>query len=286
MRTVCAPLMANVHAFDEHLTRDARGRERRNGRTTAARVRRPISGITRRIGPSTTRIRIGGNVQQAKLLVKMHPIIRRRPRRSASKDWCGSRPSSARTARSRISSCSSGDPTLAAAALDAVRQWQYQTTLLNGDPVEVMTEIEVNFTLAISGAGLQSAAGLARLRASAQAGDAGRRTESCPTSPLINRAALHHERDLLQYADILQRIARHRDDIGQIAAALARRSGPASPSSFAPFNVPACNAASGVMPYFTISTNSRACVPCGNGPTSEPIAIGTPAASCVRNSRA
>jgi protein TonB len=36
---------------------------------------------------------------------------------------------------------------LAAAALDAVRQWQYQSTLLNGDPVEVVTQIDVNFTL-------------------------------------------------------------------------------------------------------------------------------------------
>ena len=41
----------------------------------------------------------------------------------------------------------SGDPILAAAALDAVRQWKYSTTLLNGDPVEVMTQIDVNFTL-------------------------------------------------------------------------------------------------------------------------------------------
>ena len=42
----------------------------------------------------------------------------------------------------------SGDPMLATAALDAVRQWQYSTTLLNGDPVEVVTQIDVNFTLA------------------------------------------------------------------------------------------------------------------------------------------
>jgi protein TonB len=42
----------------------------------------------------------------------------------------------------------SGDPLLAAAAIDAVRQWKYETTLLNGDPVEVVTEIQVNFTLA------------------------------------------------------------------------------------------------------------------------------------------
>ena len=43
-------------------------------------------------------------------------------------------------------------------------------------------------------------------------------------------------------------------------------------------------AASGDIPNFTIKTNSRACVPCGNGPTSDPIAMGTPAASCLLNS--
>jgi protein TonB len=40
------------------------------------------------------------------------------------------------------------DTRLAQAATDAVRQWRYQPTLLNGQPVEVITEIEVNFTLA------------------------------------------------------------------------------------------------------------------------------------------
>ncbi len=39
------------------------------------------------------------------------------------------------------------DPRLVRAALDAVKQWRYETTLLNGNPVEVETEIEVNFTL-------------------------------------------------------------------------------------------------------------------------------------------
>jgi protein TonB len=41
----------------------------------------------------------------------------------------------------------SGSPLLVNAALDAVKQWRYQPTLLNGVPVEVVTEIEVNFTL-------------------------------------------------------------------------------------------------------------------------------------------
>jgi protein TonB len=41
----------------------------------------------------------------------------------------------------------SGHPLLVPAALEAVKQWVYQPTLLNGSPVEVKTEISVNFTL-------------------------------------------------------------------------------------------------------------------------------------------
>src|SRR5258706_5652346 len=42
----------------------------------------------------------------------------------------------------------SGDPMLAPAAIDAVRQWKYKPYLLNGKAVEVDTQIAVNFTLA------------------------------------------------------------------------------------------------------------------------------------------
>ena len=41
----------------------------------------------------------------------------------------------------------SGHPLLVKAALEAVEQWRYQPTLLNGQPVEVETEIDVNFSL-------------------------------------------------------------------------------------------------------------------------------------------
>jgi protein TonB len=37
---------------------------------------------------------------------------------------------------------------LADAALEGVKQWTYQPTLLNGNPVEVVTRVFVNFTLA------------------------------------------------------------------------------------------------------------------------------------------
>ena len=42
----------------------------------------------------------------------------------------------------------SGDPMLTQAALDAVKQWKYRPYLLGGKPVEVVTQITVNFQLA------------------------------------------------------------------------------------------------------------------------------------------
>jgi protein TonB len=42
----------------------------------------------------------------------------------------------------------SGHPLLLQAAVDAVSRWRYQPTLLNGEPVEVLTEIDVIFQLA------------------------------------------------------------------------------------------------------------------------------------------
>ena len=36
---------------------------------------------------------------------------------------------------------------LAQAAVDAIRLWQFEPTRLNGEPVEIMTEITVNFQL-------------------------------------------------------------------------------------------------------------------------------------------
>ncbi|MGE5206888.1 MAG: energy transducer TonB [Chlamydiota bacterium] len=41
----------------------------------------------------------------------------------------------------------SGHPMLAPAAIEAVRQWRYRPYRLNGEPVEVETEITVNFVL-------------------------------------------------------------------------------------------------------------------------------------------
>jgi protein TonB len=42
----------------------------------------------------------------------------------------------------------SGHPLLAPAAIKAVKQWKYKPYLLNGNPIEVESQVTVNFTLA------------------------------------------------------------------------------------------------------------------------------------------
>ena len=41
----------------------------------------------------------------------------------------------------------SGESMLAQAAVDAVRQWKYRPFLLNAEPVEIQTQITINFKL-------------------------------------------------------------------------------------------------------------------------------------------
>jgi protein TonB len=41
----------------------------------------------------------------------------------------------------------SGEPVLVRAAVDAVKQWKYKPYYLNGEPVEITTQITVNFRL-------------------------------------------------------------------------------------------------------------------------------------------
>ena len=40
-----------------------------------------------------------------------------------------------------------GHPMLVPAAIDAVRQWRYRPYVLNNEPVEVETQVTVNFSL-------------------------------------------------------------------------------------------------------------------------------------------
>jgi TonB family protein len=97
---------------------------------------------------STVRLRVGGNLQSAKLISKPVPRYPAEAKQARIQGVVKLFAVIGREGAVGNLTVISGDPTLATAAMDAVKQWVYQPTLLNGNPVEVETEIDVNFTLA------------------------------------------------------------------------------------------------------------------------------------------
>jgi protein TonB len=95
----------------------------------------------------TKPVAIGGDVLGAKLIKKVLPIyppIARQARISGTVQLIGIIAKDGTIQQLRVVS---GNPLLVPAALDAVRQWIYRPTLLNGQAVEVIAPIDVTFTL-------------------------------------------------------------------------------------------------------------------------------------------
>ncbi len=94
------------------------------------------------------RIRVGGNVQATQLVTKVMPVY---PPSAKAQRVQGSVTMSADITKdgvpTELTVISTPSAELADSALDAVRQWRYKPTLLNGNPVEVETRIDVNYTL-------------------------------------------------------------------------------------------------------------------------------------------
>ena len=96
---------------------------------------------------TTQRIRVGGNVEQAALV---HQVMPQYPQIAKTAHISGTVILHAIIAKDgtvQELQYISGPPLLMRAAMDAVHQWRYKPTLLNGDPVEVDTTISVVFTL-------------------------------------------------------------------------------------------------------------------------------------------
>jgi len=95
------------------------------------------------------RIRIGGNLEAAKVLTKVQPVYPESAKAAGSQGTVvlhavvgmDGKPLFLQVLNSQI------EPELARAAVEAVSQWRYQPTLLNDEPVEVDTTITVHFTL-------------------------------------------------------------------------------------------------------------------------------------------
>ena len=93
------------------------------------------------------RIRVGGNVQLANRIRNVTPIYPPLAKQARIQGRVVLDAVISKDGSIQNLTVKSGHALLIQAALDAVKQWVYKPTLLNGEPVEVSTEIEVNFTL-------------------------------------------------------------------------------------------------------------------------------------------
>ena len=100
--------------------------------------------------PTPTRIRVGGNVQAANLVKKVEPVYPPLARQALIDGTVRFTAIIGGDGHILNLQLVSGHPLLVPAAQDAVRQWVYRPTLLNGTPVEVVTQIDVPFTLSNS----------------------------------------------------------------------------------------------------------------------------------------
>jgi periplasmic protein TonB len=95
----------------------------------------------------TKRIRQGGDVEAARLIYGPKPDYPQLARMARIQGTVQLEALIAADGTIKGLKVISGHPLLVKAAVEAVEQWRYQPTLLNGDPVEVETEIDVTFSL-------------------------------------------------------------------------------------------------------------------------------------------
>lgn len=93
------------------------------------------------------RIRIGGNVMTAKIVQKVQPVYPPLARQTRIQGTVRLHAIIGKDGLVKQLEVISGHPALLQSALDAVRKWQYEPVLLNGEPVEVDTTIDVIYAL-------------------------------------------------------------------------------------------------------------------------------------------
>jgi len=106
----------------------------------------PSGGATPEISRAG-RIRVGSNVAAARILEKVGPEYPERAREAHVQGTVRLHIIVGVDGDVKQTELVSGHPLLAQAAIDAVRKWRYQPALLNGEPVEVDSTVDVLFSL-------------------------------------------------------------------------------------------------------------------------------------------
>ena len=106
-----------------------------------------VPGVRDATGNVPQRLRVGGNVQSANLINKVTPVYPPLAKQARIQGTVSFAVIIGKDGAIQDMTLISGHPLLVPAATDAVKQWVYKPTLLNGQPTEVETQIDVNFTL-------------------------------------------------------------------------------------------------------------------------------------------
>jgi TonB family protein len=93
------------------------------------------------------RVRVGGNVQNVNLIRKVVPAYPALAKQARIQGTVRFNAIIGKDGSILNLQTVTGHPLLVPAAMEAVKQWMYKPTLLNNEPVEVITTIDVNFTL-------------------------------------------------------------------------------------------------------------------------------------------
>jgi TonB family protein len=96
---------------------------------------------------ASSRIKVGGNVQAAMVLSKVQPVYPELAKSARVSGIVHLAVVIAPDGTVQEIKAIDGPALLIAAAMDAVKQWVYRPTLLNGQPTSVETTVDVNFTL-------------------------------------------------------------------------------------------------------------------------------------------
>jgi TonB family protein len=146
---------ADVLAIDKHLVyRWSTSPELESGvRVSSLRlslppaVPAPLPAAAPAEASAPNRIRVGGNVQQTMLLEQPRPVYPPMAKQARIQGVVRFEAIIARDGTVSNLTVMSGHPLLVESAIEAVKRWVYKQTLLNGEPVEVVTQIDVNYTL-------------------------------------------------------------------------------------------------------------------------------------------
>lgn len=140
-----ADLQNAITSVDEHLRLNIQSPNGQKNSTVIIMLENAAPAQAQAVAPG--KIRVGGGVEAANLIHKVTPIYPPEAKAARIQGVVRFNATIGKDGSVLDLQLINGHPLLVQPAQDAVKQWVYKPTLLNGAPVEVVTQIDVNFTL-------------------------------------------------------------------------------------------------------------------------------------------